>query len=269
MNLLPVITFNIDPVLVHLGPVEIRYYGLMYVLGFIVAFLFLRKLSKDGFFNFSYSEISDFLFWLFVGLLVGARIFYVLFYNPIIYLQNPLSIFAIWEGGLSFHGGLVGVSFVAWIYARRKNTPLLHIGDSMALVAPFGLLFGRIGNFLNGELYGRITNLPWGTIFPNGGPYPRHPSQLYEALGEGLLLPLILWLVKTRVKHTGVISALFLICYGIIRFFIEFFRLPDAQLGFVMGEFSMGQILCLVMMIAGGIILYYAKKGRFGVIENS
>ncbi|OGQ35575.1 MAG: prolipoprotein diacylglyceryl transferase [Deltaproteobacteria bacterium RIFCSPHIGHO2_12_FULL_43_9] len=268
MNLIPVIAFNIDPVLVHLGPVEIRYYGLMYVLGFIVAFLFLRKLSKEGFFKFSYPEISDLLFWLFVGLLIGARIFYVIFYNPTIYLQHPLSIFAIWEGGLSFHGGLAGVIFVAWIYSKKKNIPFLHLGDSMTLVAPFGLFFGRIGNFLNGELYGRITTLRWGTIFPNGGPYPRHPSQIYEALGEGLLLLAILWLAKTKVKHTGIISALFLICYGIIRFFIEFFRLPDVQLGFIIGQFSMGQILCFAMIIAGGIIFYYARKGRFGLIGN-
>lgn len=266
MNFFPIITFNIDPVLIRLGPIEIRYYGLMYVFGFIVAFILLKKLSKDGFLKLSYTEISDFLFWLFVGLLIGARIFYAIFYNPSLYLENPLKILAIWEGGLSFHGGFVGVTIVTWIYSKSKNIPLLHLGDSMSLVTPFGLFFGRIGNLLNGELYGRITHLPWGTIFPNGGPYPRHPSQIYEALGEGVLLLLILWFAKTKVKHTGVISALFLICYGAIRFFIEFFRLPDAQLGFVIGQFSMGQLLCGAMIIAGSIILYYARKGRFGYI---
>lgn len=258
--------FNIDPVIVHLGPLEVRYYGLMYVLGFIFAYFILRKFSRTGFFKLNYTEISDLLFWEFVGLLIGARLFYVLFYNLPLYLEDPLRIFAFWKGGLSFHGGLAGVLFVTWLFSRKKKLPFLHFGDALALVVVFGLFFGRIGNFLNGELFGRITNVPWGVIFPEGGPYPRHPSQLYESLGEGLLLGIILWSIKGRVKNTGIISALFLICYGVIRFFIEFFRLPDKQLGFIIGPFSMGQLLCFAMIIAGGMIFHYARKGRFGYI---
>ncbi|HLB59861.1 MAG TPA: prolipoprotein diacylglyceryl transferase [Bdellovibrionota bacterium] len=259
-------THNIDPVLIRFGFIEIRYYGLMYVLGFIIAFFVLRYLSKKTFLKLTYPEISDLLFWGFVGLLVGARVFYVFVYNFPLYIKEPIRILMFWKGGLSFHGGMLGVLVAVWIFARKKHLPLAHLADSIVLIAPLGLFFGRIGNFLNGELYGKVTTLPWGIIFPIGGPLPRHPSQLYEALGEGLLLASLLWFSKRFVKHQGVLTALFLIFYGIIRFFIEFFRLPDRQLGYIIGPFSMGQLLCFFMIIAGGILLSSARKGRFGTI---
>ncbi|MFC2074710.1 prolipoprotein diacylglyceryl transferase [Bdellovibrionota bacterium] len=261
-------TFNINPIIFELGPFQIRYYGLMYVVGFFIALLLLRRFSKQGFLKLSYNEINDLLFWAFVGLLVGARLFYSFVYAFPVYVKEPWRILIFWRGGLSFHGGLIGVAIAIWLFNRRKKLPWLQISDSLVLIAPIALFFGRIGNFLNGELFGRVTTLPWGIIFPYGGPQPRHPSQLYEAIGEGLILAAIVWITKRFTSNQGVLSATFLVGYGIIRFLIEFFRLPDQQLGFVLGPFSMGQVLCSLMIIAGGILMYFAIRGRFGEVAG-
>ncbi len=251
---------NIDPVLVHLGPIQIRWYGLMYVIGFFVAYLILLRICRKERYDLTRHELEDVLTYCIVGLILGARIGYCLFYNLGVYLENPLKIFAVWEGGMSFHGGLIGVLLAGWIFAAKRSKPFLMLADLGAVAATPGLFFGRLGNFINAELYGRVTGHPWGMVFPGGGPFPRHPSQLYEAFFEGLVLFTILYGLHSRVRTHGILISLFLMIYGAMRFVIEFFRQPDPQLGYVLGGFTMGQILCIIMMAAGGVLLTYRLK---------
>ncbi len=241
----------IDPVLVRIGPLEVRWYGLMYLLGFALGYLVIRSELKRKR-TVPVEAADDFLFYLIIGLLLGGRIGYVLFYNLPEYIHAPWEVFAIWHGGMSFHGGLIGMLISGYIFARKHKAQFLDLADIGALAAPLGLMLGRIGNFINGELYGRVTSVSWGMIFPAGGPLPRHPSQLYEALFEGPILFLILWFLRTRIKRPGELLVCFLWGYGIFRFIIEFFREPDEQLGFIFRWLTMGQLLCLAM-IAGGI----------------
>lgn len=251
----------IDPILIEYGPLRVSWYGLMYVFGFLSAyFLVLYQIRRKDF-GLSKPEIENLFFYLIIGLAVGARLGYVVFYNLGMYLQDPLEIFAIWHGGMSFHGGLIGLVVVGILFARKNNKSFWKLADLLTVTAPIGLALGRIGNFINGELYGRVTQVPWGMVFPPGGPLPRHPSQLYESALEGFLLFAILWRLKDKKIPEGGILPLFLIFYGIFRFFIEFFREPDAQLGFVLGPFSMGQVLCF-LMILGGVALYGFLKNR-------
>ena len=251
---------SIDPILISLGPLRISWYGLMYVFGFLISyFLVLYQIRRKDF-GLSKPEIENLFFYLIIGLAVGARIGYVVFYNPGMYLRDPLEIFAIWHGGMSFHGGLIGVVIVGILFSRKNKKSFWKLADLLTVTAPIGLALGRLGNFINGELYGRVTQVPWGMVFPLGGPHPRHPSQLYEGALEGFLLFAILWRLKDKQIPEGGILPLFLIFYGIFRFFIEFYREPDAQLGFILGPFSMGQVLCF-LMILGGLFLYaYLKK---------
>lgn len=251
---------KINPVIVRLGPLEVRWYGLMYLLGFSATWLLVRhqirkfKLDRLG------QHFDNLNFVLILGLVLGARLGYVLFYNLNYYLGHPLEIVATWHGGMSFHGGLIGMVLAGYLYCRAKGLDFWQTADVYTVTAPIGLGLGRLGNFINGELYGRVTHVPWAMVFPAGGPLPRHPSQLYEAAVEGVLLFVILWRLKNKRWPAGTMLSLFLIFYGIFRFGLEFFRQPDPQLGFIISFLTMGQILCSVMVVAGGLLLAYRLR---------
>ncbi|MBF0314549.1 MAG: prolipoprotein diacylglyceryl transferase [Oligoflexia bacterium] len=254
-------THNFDPVIFSLGPIQARWYGLMYVIGFILGSRMLLKLARERTLKLMPEKVDVYVLYLIVGMFICARSFYMLVYGLEDLLTNPLEIFAVWHGGLSFHGGLIGFVLATYIYSRREKIAFWNLGDAAALCAAQGFFWGRLGNFINGELYGRTTDLPWGIVFPMGGPYPRHPSQLYEAIGEGIILTMVLWFLKGRVKRDGILISVFLIGYGIIRFIVEFFREADMQMGYYFGEFlTMGQILCFLMIIAGVSLLYFLRK---------
>ena len=242
---------HIDPVFLRIGPLEFRWYGLMYILGFIASYFILLRGARRKGLSLTSDDIADIIFSLALGVVLGGRLGYVVFYNASYYLAHPLKIFAVWEGGMSFHGGLIGV-VVAGLYAsRKKGIGFTLLADLCALAAPVGLGLGRLGNFINGELYGRATDVPWGMVFPGGGGVPRHPSQLYEAVLEGPVLFVILLLVGRRVQTTGVLLWTFIGGYGLFRFIVEFFREPDTHLGLLLGPFSMGQFLSFPMFLLG------------------
>ena len=251
---------NIGPILVELGPIQLSWYGLMYVFGFLISYLLIRYQMKKKDFDISKQEVENLYFYLIIGLMVGARLGYVLFYDLKMYLTEPLEIFAIWHGGMSFHGGLIGVLIVGILFSWKNKKSFWRIADLIIVTVPIGLGLGRIGNFINGELYGRVTQVPWGMIFPKGGPLLRHPSQLYESALEGGILFLILWLIKDKKLSTGGLLAIFLSLYGAFRFFVEFFREPDIQVGFVLGFFTMGQTLSAFMIIGGMILFIYLRR---------
>jgi phosphatidylglycerol:prolipoprotein diacylglycerol transferase len=253
---------NIDPILIDLGPIKVGWYGLMYVFGFFASYLLVRYQMKRKDFGLSKLDVENLYFYLILGLIIGARLGYVLFYDLKMYLSDPLEIFAIWHGGMSFHGGLIGVLLVGILFSWKNKKSFWKIADLFIATVPPGLGFGRIGNFINGELFGRVTDVPWGMVFPKGGPLPRHPSQLYESALEGGVLFLILWLVKDKKLPTGGLLAIFLMLYGAFRFFVEFFREPDAHLGFILGPLTMGQILTVFMIIGGGILFFYLNASH-------
>jgi phosphatidylglycerol:prolipoprotein diacylglycerol transferase len=251
---------DMNPIMIDLGLIRVSWYGMMYVLGFMGSYLLVRYQMKRKDFGVSRVEVENLYFYLIIGLMVGARLGYVLFYDLKMYLADPLEIFAIWRGGMSFHGGLIGVLVVGVMFSWKNRKSFWKIADLIIVTAPIGLGLGRIGNFINGELYGRVTNLPWGMIFPRGGSLPRHPSQLYESALEGGVLFIILWFLKDRRLPTGGVLAAFLFFYGCFRFFVEFFREPDGHIGFIIGSFTLGQLLSS-FMIVGGVILYlYLKR---------
>lgn len=259
---------NVDPIAFQIGFIAIRWYSLAYIFGLVAAWGLARKMSRAGHSPFTVLKIDDFLVWATFGIIIGGRLGYVLFYNLRYFLEFPLHILALWEGGMSFHGGLIGVIVATFLFAWKKQVPVFAIGDIIVCVAPIGLFLGRIANFINGELYGRISHaVPWVMIFPTGGSEPRHPSQLYEAGLEGIALFIILnglwWLVPKYRNRTGFLSGLFFILYGIFRFALEFFREPDAHLGFIWLNLSMGQILCIPMILFG---LWVILKSRPTVI---
>lgn len=251
---------NIDPILVQLGPVRLSWYGLMYVLGFLASYLLVRYQMKKKDFGLTPQEVGDLYFYLALGLVIGARLGYVLFYDFKAYLGDPIAILAIWRGGMSFHGGLIGVVIASILFCRSNKKSFWKTADLFVVTAPIGLGLGRIGNFINGELYGRVTQVPWAMIFPKGGPLPRHPSQLYESALEGGLLFFILWFIKDKKLPPGGLLAIFLSSYGGFRFFLEFFREPDVQLGFVLRPFTMGQVLSSLMIVGGIFLFLYLKK---------
>lgn len=251
---------NISPEIIKIGPLSIRWYGLMYLIGFISSYLIVKREVKRRGLRVEKDFLENLYFYLILGLLIGARLGYVLFYNLSYYIQNPLEVFALWQGGMSFHGGLIGVIVSAFVFSKLKKIDFFTLTDMLVVSAPVGLGLGRIGNFINGELYGRVTNVPWAMIFPEGGPLPRHPSQLYEAALEGILLFLILWFLKDKFSRSGILSSLFLILYGSFRFFTEFFREPDPQIGYILGFFTMGQILCSIMVISGLVLFALRSK---------
>jgi phosphatidylglycerol:prolipoprotein diacylglycerol transferase len=254
-------TVNINPILVELGPIRVTWYGLMYVFGFFASYLLVRYQMKRKDFGVSKLEVENLYFYLILGLVIGARLGYVLFYDIKMYLKDPLEIFAIWHGGMSFHGGLIGVLIVGILFSWKNKKSFWKIADLFIVTAPIGLGLGRIGNFINGELYGRVTQVPWAMIFPTDHDHlPRHPSQLYESALEGGVLFLILWFLKDKKLPTGGLLAIFLSLYGLFRFFVELFREPDPQLGFILGPFTMGQTLSAFMIIGGIILFLYLKR---------
>lgn len=251
----------INPVALQLGPISIHWYGLMYLIGFALVWILGRKRIQRGQTDLNLKDLEDIIFYCVLGVIVGGRLGYVLFYKPSQYLANPLEIFYLWEGGMAFHGGLIGVVVVLLLYARKRQKPLLELGDFIAPLIPLGLGAGRLGNFINGELWGRATHLPWGMVFPHTGDgIARHPSQLYEMALEGLVLFALLWWFARKPRPMGQISAVFLMGYGTFRFLVEFTREPDYFLGLLAGGLSMGQLLSLPMVIVGIIIFVWAAK---------
>lgn len=250
----------IDPVIFSIGPLQVRWYGAMYVLAFLIGGMLLRYLSRKRFWPLPPESIDKFITYMIIGMFVGARLAYVFLYNWKFYAANFSHIFYVWKGGLSFYGALAGMVLAAWIFARRHQISFYQVTDSLALVATPGLFLGRLGNFINGELYGKVTDSAFGVVFPGGGPLPRHPSQLYEGFFEGIVLFVILWFVHRKQRFFGVTSSFFLMGYGLFRFFIEFFREPDPQLGYYLGYFSLGQLLAFLMMPLGFYLLKYSQK---------
>jgi len=247
---------NFDPVAVQLGPVPIHWYGLMYVCGFMGVYLLWSYRAKTypelAESKWNNEVISDLIFYGALGAVLGGRLGYVLFYKPAEYLTDPLEIFFINQGGMSFHGGLLGVIVALYWFSRRIKLSFLQVCDFVAPAAPLGLFFGRMGNFINQELWGKTTTLPWGMVFSNGGDLPRHPSMLYEAFLEGFLLLVVLWLVARQPRPAGVLSGLFLIGYSVSRILVEFVRVPDAHLNYLLFDWvTMGQILSLPMLLLG------------------
>lgn len=252
---------EIDPVILAIGPFAIRWYALAYIVGILLGCYLINILNKKPPKLEGLKPFDDLLVYGICGIILGGRLGYVLFYNFSYYLQNPLDIIKIWHGGMSFHGGLIGVILAVYIFSRRKNYPFFQLIDLCAVVAPIGLFFGRIANFINAELYGRATDVPWGIIFPNGGDLPRHPSQIYEALLEGVVLFFVMFFMANYTKareKTGTLSGVFLIGYSLSRMFVELFREPDAQIGFFFANITMGQILSLPMLLLG---IYLIKAG--------
>ena len=248
---------NFDPVALEIFSLEIRWYSLAYIFGIILGWFFAKKLFIQDI--EVKNKFDDYLTYLIIGIILGGRLGYIFIYNLSFYINNPLDIFKIWQGGMSFHGGLIGVIFASIFFAKKNNqNPFLYL-DIVALVAPVGLFFGRIANFINSELYGTITNVPWAVTFVQVDNLPRHPSQLYEALLEGLFLFILLIYFKNKFSNKpGVISELFLIIYSIFRFIVEFYRVPDEQLGYILLNLTMGQVVSLIFIISG-VILFYLK----------
>lgn len=255
---------NIDPVLISLGPLSIRWYGLMYLVGFAFALWLANRRADQPGSGWTREQVSDLLFAGFLGVVIGGRVGYVLFYNFELFLQDPLYLFKVWTGGMSFHGGLLGVITAMFWYAKKNGRTFFGVADFIAPLVPFGLGMGRLGNFMNSELWGRVTDVPWAFVFPNGGPLPRHPSQLYEMVLEGIVLFFILnWFIN-KPRPLGSVSGLFLAGYGTFRFLVEYVREPDAHLGLFGGFISMGQILSLPMVIVGILMMVWAyKRGHY------
>jgi phosphatidylglycerol:prolipoprotein diacylglycerol transferase len=256
-------SLGLDPVAIQLGPLALRWYSLAYIGGILAAWALLLQMVKRPGSPMTRSQVDDLITWCTLGVIAGGRLGYVIFYNPGQYLANPLDLFKLWEGGMAFHGGLAGVLIAILLYARSQRLSALRILDYVAVVTPIGLLLGRMANFVNGELWGRPTDGTWGLIFPDAGPEPRHPSQLYEAALEGALLLIVLswlfWRTDARLKP-GLLAGLFATGYGLSRFAIEFFREPDAHLGVLAMGLTMGQLLSLPMIL-GGLYLI-ATAGR-------
>ncbi len=253
---------HIDPVFLSIGPLQFRWYGLMYVFSFIATYFIIRSEAERRKLPLTKDDVADLVFYGAMGVVLGGRIGYILFYNLGFYLANPLKLLAVWEGGMSFHGGFLGVGVAFLLFSRRKKIPFLTLFDFAGLCSPVGLGLGRIGNFINGELYGRATDVPWGIIFPGSDGVPRHPSQLYEAFLEGFVLFFIVRIMSRRYPATGIAGCSFVAGYGLFRFIVEFFRQPDAQLGFLFSIFSMGQLLSLPMFLAGSFLVYRLAQQR-------
>ncbi len=254
---------DIDPVAVSIGPLAIHWYGIMYLLGFAAGFVLARYRTRRPDSDWKPAEIPDLIFFIALGVVIGGRLGYVIFYNPAHYAGNVTEIFAIWDGGMSFHGGLLGVLGAIGCYAKKTRRGYFQVADFLAPLIPPGLFFGRIGNFINQELWGRVTDLPWGVAFHSAPGHARHPSQIYEALLEGLLLFIILWWFSSRARNPGQVSGLFLCGYGVFRMIGEFFREPDSHIGTVaLNWVTMGQLLSLPMVIAGVFLLVRARAGH-------
>ncbi|MDP3838118.1 MAG: prolipoprotein diacylglyceryl transferase [Methylococcales bacterium] len=250
---------NIDPVLIALGPVKIHWYGIMYLIGFAAVWFLGQRRAAQPWSVIKPEAIEDLVTYGAIGVILGGRIGYILFYNFSAFIDNPLILFKIWQGGMSFHGGMLGVFIAMWWFAKKQNCTVMQLTDIIAPLAPIGLGAGRLGNFINGELWGRTTDVPWAMVFPTGGSLARHPSQLYEAFLEGLVLFVILWIYTSKPRPTMAATGLAVLLYGCFRFFVEFFRMPDAHLGYLALDWvTMGQILSTPMIIIGGVMVYFA-----------
>ncbi|OAZ14410.1 MULTISPECIES: prolipoprotein diacylglyceryl transferase [Thalassospira] len=255
----------IDPIAISIGPIAIRWYALAYIAGLLLGWKYVVYYCTKTPNIMSKRDVDDLLFWATLGVILGGRLGYILFYNLDYYLDNPANILKVWQGGMAFHGGFMGVIVAIILFARKRNISILAVLDAAAVATPIGLFFGRIANFINGELYGRTTDVAWGFVFPNGGPEPRHPSQLYEAALEGLILFVVLFILsrKAFVRHRpGILGGTFVAGYGISRIIVEFFRQPDAQLGYLAGGITMGQVLSIPMVLAGIGCIVYALKSK-------
>lgn len=261
---------DIDPVAIQLGPFAIHWYGLMYLVGFVGGWWLGRVRARRPGSLWRPEQVGDMLFYIALGVVLGGRIGYVLFYNLPAFLSDPLLLFRVWQGGMSFHGGFLGVLLAGWWYSRSQGRHFFELTDFIAPLVPVGLAAGRLGNFINGELWGRVTNVPWGVIFPHAGPLPRHPSQLYELALEGVVLFVILWWYSAKPRPLMAVSALFLFCYGAFRFSVEFVREPDAHLGFIAFDWlTMGQVLSAPMIVGGLGLLWWAYRRKPAVQETS
>ena len=250
---------EIDPVAVSLGPINVHWYGLMYLIGFSGVWLFGRIRAKAPWSVIKPEAMDDLVFYGAMGAIVGGRFGYIIFYNWTQFLSDPIILFKVWQGGMSFHGGMLGVFVAMWIYARKIHCTMFQLTDFIAPLAPIGLFAGRIGNFINAELWGRTTDVSWAMVFPGAGPLPRHPSQLYEAFMEGIILFIILWLFTSKPRPVMSATGMSLLLYGFFRFMVEFFRMPDAHLGYLALDWvTMGQILSLPMIIIGAALMYFS-----------
>jgi phosphatidylglycerol---prolipoprotein diacylglyceryl transferase len=263
MLVLPIIPFPaISPVLFSIGPFAVRWYALAYIVGIIAGWFYARAIIASqrvwgGPAPFTVLDFDDFVIWITLGIILGGRIGYVLFYNLPYFSAHPSEIVQLWNGGMSFHGGVAGCVVAVVLFSLRRHIPMLSLGDVTTAVAPIGLFLGRIANFINGELWGRPTDVPWAMIFPHAGPLPRHPSQLYEAALEGVVLFVVLGLLVRAgaLKRPGVVTGIFAIGYGLARITCEMFREPDVQLGFLWGGLTMGMLLCIPLILAGMVVL--------------
>jgi phosphatidylglycerol:prolipoprotein diacylglycerol transferase len=258
---------DLDPVLVTIGPFAIRWYALAYIFGILLGWFYARVMIRNernwgGPAPLTVEDFDDFVLWVTLGIILGGRTGYVLFYNLAHFIEHPLEILQVWNGGMSFHGGFMGCVIAVIWFARQRGLPVLSLGDVTCAVAPIGLLLGRLANFVNGELWGRFADVPWAIIFPRGGPIPRHPSQLYEAGLEGLALFIVLgFMVRAgALRRPGLILGAFAAVYAVMRSFCEFFREPDAQLGFLWGGMTMGMLLCVPLFIAGVMLIAFALR---------
>ncbi len=265
---IPVIPFpEIDPVLISIGPFAIRWYALAYIFGIIMGWVYGRAIIRNernwgGPAPLTLLDFDDFILWVTLGIILGGRTGYVLFYNLPHFVEHPQEIFQVWNGGMSFHGGFLGCVVAVMTFATLRKIPILSLGDITCAVAPIGLLLGRLANFVNGELWGRIADVPWAMVFPRGGPLPRHPSQLYEAGLEGLVLLIILGLMVRAgaLRRPGLILGAFAALYAVVRSFCELFREPDAQLGFLWNGMTMGMLLSIPLFIAGILLIAFALR---------
>ncbi len=275
--MLPVIPFPaIDPVLIEFGPIAIRWYGLAYLAGLLLGWRYVRRLVGPPGAPFAgrgltAEAVDDFVVWATIGVIVGGRLGSVLFYNFDQYVRDPLAVLYIWRGGMSFHGGMLGVAAALLLFAWRRRVSVFTIADPVACAAPIGLFFGRLANFINGELWGRPTDVPWAMVFPTGGPVPRHPSQLYEAALEGVVLFVVMRLLLRAgdtARRPGYLTGAFLLGYGVLRIVGEFFRQPDANIGFLAGGATMGQVLSLPMVAAGLLLVLWARRRPLAVVAK-
>ncbi|HMN51837.1 MAG: prolipoprotein diacylglyceryl transferase [Xanthobacteraceae bacterium] len=257
----------IDPVLISIGPLAIRWYALAYIGGLVAGWWLARRVAAEkepwgGTSPMKPEDIDDLIVWAALGVVLGGRIGYVLFYNPAYYFSHPSEILVLWRGGMSFHGGMLGTILALLLFARSRGIPMLSMLDVAAIVTPIGLFLGRIANFINSELWGRVTDVPWSFVFPNGGPLPRHPSQLYEGALEGIILFAVLLYAWRRgaLKYPGTIGGLFVGGYGLARIVSEFFREPDAHIGYLTGGLTMGMLLSLPMLLVGAGAIWFAVK---------
>ncbi len=258
----------IDPVFFRLGPLQFRWYGLMYVLGLLAAYFLIKRRAAARHVPLSTVQLSDLIMYAALGVFLGGRLGYTLFYNGAYYLQHPLAILAVWEGGMSFHGGLLGAGLAIGLFCYKKHFPVYTIADLAVQAVPVGLGLGRLGNFINGELYGRPTDVAWCMVFPRGGEACRHPSQLYEAALEGALLFAVLWALARTPRPPGTIFWSFVAGYGMVRSVVELFREPDAHLGFVLGPLTMGQLLSVPMMLLGLAMLLVTCRSSLAATRH-